>query len=119
MNGFESLTFFKENALQVFLEVEVAPKKAKEFQDEYHKSTGSSPSLGNGYQIQDNKWGIEYRIYFNANPGVADSVIIDYFKSHGISVEQGKRPYKRNLRFRVNDQNFFWKLINEGSRLGE
>ena len=114
MNEFENLSFFKDNAVQVFLEVEVNPDKAKEFEDQYHKYTGSYPSLGNGYQNQPNKWGAEYRIYFNADPN-----IIGCFESHGISVEQGKRPYKRNLSLRVNDQNFFWRLINEGYRLGE
>lgn len=113
MNEFENLDFFKESASQVFLEVEVNPNKAKEFEGEYHKYTDSYPSLGNGYQIQDNKWGTEYRIYFNAAPD-----IIEYFKKYGISVEDRKRPYKRSLGFRLNDQNFFWKLVNEGYRLG-
>ncbi|MGP9807295.1 hypothetical protein ACT3TQ_01180 [Halomonas sp. AOP12-C2-37] len=105
--------FFSE-ASDVLLEVEVNKSHAAQFEDQYLATTGEHPSLGSGYQHQNNKWGGEYRIYFNA-----DFNIIGALSDIGVHVEQGGRPYRSSRRCRVNNKEFFWALVALGYRLGE
>ena len=107
------IQFFLRYAKDVVLEAEVNPGHAKKFEADYLAITGSSPVVGTGYQRQVNKWGTECRIYFNGGPRVLNGLA-----KLGIKVEQGRRPYRTNRLFRINNCNFFWELIKSGRRLG-
>lgn len=106
--------FFKNNASDVLLEVEINPDIAAAFENEYAERTGQTPESGPNYQHQPNKWGGEYRIYFNS-----EHDLLDEFAALKIDVEQGHRPYRGHLKYRVNNQAFFWALVAAGYRLGE
>jgi len=105
--------FFKQGATDVFLEVEVPPQRADKFESAYLNIAGEPAVLGTGYQHQPNKWGAEYRIYFNQ-----ESDMFDDFANLGIDVEQGARPYRETRKYRVNNEAFFWALVKAGYRLG-
>ena len=105
--------FFKD-ATDVVLEVEVNPDAAGRFASRYQRKTGSNPKLGEGYQHQPNKWGLEVRVYFNSEVDMSDE-----FTSIDVYVEQGDRPYRTHRVYRSNDRDFFWSLVEAGYRLGE
>lgn len=105
---------FFSTARDVFLEVEINENTAARFEIKYRKLTGVSPSIGFGYQHQNNKWGGEYRIYFNSSLD-----LIDKLGEEGIYVESGGRPYRSSRNYRINNKEFFWALISAGYRLGE
>lgn len=105
--------FFVDVVTASFLEVEINPSGVPQFRAKYERLTGRRPVLGVGYQYQPNKWGGEYRIYFNC---VGD--LDDEFTNLGIDVERGRRPYRSEFTFRVNNKDFFWDLIRSGFRLG-
>ncbi len=104
---------FFVSAADVILEVEITSTKADAFIARYQRETGNVISPGSHFQIQENKWGGEYRIYFNAEPDLNDE-----FATLGIDVEQGARPYHQTRIFRVNNMEFFWALIAAGYRIG-
>lgn len=108
-----NVSFFSENVTGAFLETEIHPDVAQRFEIEYNQISGSMPVLGVGYLHQSNKWGGEYRVYFNCTHDLND-----HFLQLGIAVEQGRRPYKKEWAFRVNNKDFFWALIGAGYRLG-
>lgn len=98
----------------VLLEAEVAPNGTTKFQDRYRAITGMSITPGNppDYQLQGNKWGAECRIYFNSDDAAAAA------RSGGYHVE-ADRPYHAEYRYRINDVNLWWKLVeNFEFRLG-
>lgn len=105
---------FFGQAADVFLEVEVNPDAAHDFESEYLDLTGTAPVLGSGYQHQPNKWGREVRVYFNG-----EAELLDDLASVDVHVEQGVRPYRARWVYRTNDRDFFWSLIRAGYRLGE
>ncbi len=108
-----NIEFFIKDATDVVLEVEVKPSAAAQFEESYRSITSLTPKLGEGYQHQANKWGCETRVYFNSKIDISDE-----FASIDINVEQGARPYRKNCIYRVNDQDFFWALVEAGYRLG-
>lgn len=114
MGAFMNVSFFSSSVTGFFIETEIHPDVAKKFEVEYQQISGLIPIIGVGYQHQENKWGGEYRIYFNS-----DHDLNDQFAQLGISVEQGKRPYKAEWVYRVNNKEFFWALIGSGCRLGK
>lgn len=105
---------FFNQATDVFLEVEINPNSAQRFEVRYESICGSRPVLGDGYQHQSNKWGGEFRVYFNC-----DADLSDEFTSIDVYVEHGARPYRSRWQYRANNQEFFWSLINAGYRLGQ
>ena len=100
----------------VLLEAEVAPGSQTRFENRYLAATGVSVSPGSPphYQSQGNKWGSELRVYFN-DPAMAASL-----SAVGLNVERGRNGYRSGeYRFRVNDNRFWWKLVEtSGLRLG-
>jgi hypothetical protein len=109
-----SLTLYgKFTAL--FLEAEVSPGAEPDFLREYMKLTGSDPRSSCNFQRQDNKWGLEARIYFDAPDWVPESL-----ETLGYHVEnRGGDGYRSSYTYRVNSQDLFWKLVRHGYRLGE
>ena len=105
---------FLDRLNDVFLEVEVNPKGAARFEEQYRDITGEIPTLGNGYQHQPNKWGREVRVYFNSTADLEDD-----FTSIDVHVEQGNRPYRDEWQYRTNSFEFFWELVRLGYRLGQ
>lgn len=99
---------------QSALEAAVSPSRATTFEERYREATGEVVSPGNPpeYQSQPNKWGAECRIYFNS-PHVAEQA-----EGMGLHVEEG-RPYKNAYRYRINNQELWWDLVESyGFRLG-
>ncbi len=107
------VSFFSK-ARDVLLEVEINENGAIRFETEYRDLTGVKPCIGIGYQHQNNKWGGEYRIYFNSDLDIVDELI-----DKDIHVESGGRPYRSSRTYRINNREFFWALISSGYRLGE
>ena len=96
------------------LEVEVSPSRQTDFTERYRAATGTVVAPGDPpeFQVQNNKWGIECRIYFNSD------VVAHGFRSMGIHVEE-EMPYRSNYRYRVNDGKLWWTLVESyGFRLG-
>lgn len=108
------IDFFRDSATDVVLEIEVHPNGVNSFEEWYQNTTGHIPELGVGYQHQSNKWGRECRIYFNSNTD-----LFDEFANIAVAVETGRRPYRSNRIYRVNNCDFFNALISGGYRLGE
>lgn len=100
-------------ATDIVLEVEINPGGASRFESRYGDITGVQPVIGKGYQHQPNKWGMECRVYFNSQQDLADE-----FTSLDIYVEEGARPYREKWKYRTNDREFFWELVEKGYRLG-
>lgn len=107
------VSFFSD-AWDVLLEVEINKSGASRFESEYREITGVTPRIGVGYQHQNNKWGGEFRVYFNA-----DLDVIDELSYNGVHVESGDRPYRSSRKYRINNREFFWSLVNSDYRLGE
>ena len=99
---------------QILLEAEVAPASEKEFVTKYKKLTGNNPSQSSHYQIQDNKWGVECRIYFNAPKLVMENLKNFYHVEN--RVDEG---YRTEYEYRINSHNLFWGLIEYGYRIGK
>lgn len=108
-----NVKFFGQ-AVDVFLEVEVREEKAAAFESEYYNIAGVIPVLGSGYQHQPNKWGLEARVYFNGTPRLLRAISLA-----GLRYETGRRPYHSRRAFRINNNDFFWSLVQSGYRLGE
>lgn len=102
--------------LGILLEAEIAPKSQSRFEKRYLAATGVnvSPGAPEYYQTQPNKWGTELRVYFN-DPGMAISLA-----ASGVHVEKARKGYRSgDCNYRVNDNNFWWKLVEHHSlRLG-
>jgi hypothetical protein len=98
----------------IFIEAEVNPDHAVDFEDEYCDIAGINPALGDGYQQQVNKWGLECRIYFNASDDVVDKL-----KNDGYQISSARRGYKDFYSYRINNNELFWILIKKGFRLGD
>ncbi|MBL4832227.1 MAG: hypothetical protein JKY55_20410 [Aliivibrio sp.] len=107
------IDFFKV-AKDVLLEVGVPASKATRFAENYFDATGINISQGPHYQIQQNKWGVECRIYYNS---IDD--LLDEFQELNIVPESGRRPYHEDRQYRINNIDFFWALVESGYRLGE
>lgn len=99
-----------------YLEAEITPNRQDDFQDRYHKATGTSVTTGShpSYQQQSNKWGAELRVYFN------DESARTHFESNGINVEANRSGYKSGeYSYRVNNNDVWWELVETvGLRLG-
>lgn len=109
-----NIDFFKKDATDVVLEVEVKPAAAARFESRYQNITGKPPVIGEGYQHQPNKWGLEVRVYFNSKVDMSHE-----FTTINVHVEEGERPYRDRWDYRLNDSDFFWSLVEAGYRLGE
>lgn len=108
------ITFFTNNAKNILLETEIHPDQADQFEENYLHITGIRPVTGPHYQHQPQKWGAECRIYFNC-----DRDLTNDFKQLKIHVEQARRLYREEWKYRVNNNEFFWALIRAGYRLGK
>lgn len=69
-----------------------------------------SPINNSCYYKIDNKWGSEYRVYFNDDDSIPDSVRYLAVDSYG---------YGGNYSRRINDNHFIDKLIDLGLRIGK
>lgn len=100
----------------MLLEAEVAPNGQAAFENRYLSATARAitPGKTKNYQSQPNKWGSELRVYFN-DPGMAVSLA-----ANGLHVEHSRKGYRAGAyHFRVNDNAFWWKLVeHHGLRLG-
>ena len=99
---------------RILLEVEVAPTSTTDFDRRYRAITGEDPSTSDYYQVQDNKWGLECRMYFDAPDWVRESL-----ETLGYTVEcREAGGYRSDYQYRVNSQHLFWELVQHGYRLG-
>ncbi len=97
------------------LEAEVPTRFQERFEETYEKEKGVRPLPGikRHYQTQENRFGRELRIYFNASPYVANEL-----RALGFHVEEG-RPYNKQYQYRINSTALFDKLIKLGFHLGD
>lgn len=99
---------------RIHLGAEVAPSVRDEFVLRYQSITGESPVGDASFMSQDNKWGAELRMYFDAEAWVVESL-----RKLGYTVEERAGQYYRGeYQFRINSQDLFWRLVEHGYRLG-
>jgi hypothetical protein len=99
----------------LLLEVEVNEQSRQDFQNRYTVATGVAPFAGPHYQIQDNKWGCECRIYCDAEDWVIESLE----KLGYTSESRDGGGYRSDYPYRFNSQELFWRLIEYGYRIGD
>lgn len=99
-------------AHNVLMEVELPKKRRQDFSDRYYAATGKRPN-GQHFQSQEDKWGVECRIYFDA-----PAAVIANLKKAGYHVEHRSTGYGSDRPYRVNSQELFWDLVDQGYRLG-
>ncbi len=103
--------------LPLLLEAEVPPASQPSFEKQYKTTTGIevNPSNPPSYQNQPNKWAAELRVYFNDD---------DFYKflqeeKKEIDVEFPRNGYKSGqYKYRFNNNNLWWELVQIGLRLG-
>ncbi len=96
----------------LFIECEMPAARRARFRIRYQNMAGHPPDEA-FIQIQENKWGIEYRMYFDAS-----SVIVDGLRNAGFHVEVRTVGYGAERAYRINDEELFWLLIQRGRGLG-
>jgi hypothetical protein len=106
-------TVFQQSATNVLLEVECAPGSQANFEQRYQQATGSIPTVGDHYQMQSGKWGLECRAYFDG-----PDTLVNALNAAGYHVEARTVGYGSEREWRVNTQDFFWELVSLGYRLG-
>lgn len=102
----------------VHLEAECADRRVASFLDEYFDVTGVRLRRRIDFQVQpsenDNKRGLEGRVYFNATQGQVDAL-----RNLGIRV-QGPRSrgyLSDRYSYRIDRNSVFWMLVRSGHRL--
>lgn len=107
------VSIFKKKATGVVLEVEVPRSKEAEFCRTYQLRAGVAPDMNRVLNIQ-NKWGLECRVYFDAPHSIEADL-----DSSGITFERRSSGYGASRQYRINNNEFFWRLVAHGFRLGE
>lgn len=106
----------KAASLGLLLEAEVQPHGQSRFEKRYFDATGVAVSPGSPvhYQNQNNKWGMELRVYFN------EKAIAASLSAMGLNVEKSRDGYRSGeYIYRVNNNKFWWNLVEiSGLRLG-
>ncbi|MFD1511030.1 hypothetical protein [Lacimonas salitolerans] len=101
------------NGMQnLLIECEMPDSRKQRFRTRYQAAAGHAPNEA-FMQTQNNKWGVEYRMYFDAP---AD--IVDGFRDAGFNVEARATGYGSERAYRINDEELFWELIARGRHLG-
>jgi hypothetical protein len=105
-------------ATDIHLEAEVADRRVPSFIVEYRTATGITLRAGVHFQVQpsanDNKRGLEGRVYFNATPAQ-----VRQLRTLGFRV-QGPRTrgyLSDRFAYRIDRNSLFWLLIRSGHRL--
>jgi hypothetical protein len=100
---------------RLLLEVEVSSSALPDFVAKYMKITGSDPRTSDYCQRQENKWGLEARLYFDG-----DDTLLHNIGVYGYHIEERSSGYRSNdFPYRVNSQELFWAAVRHGYRLGE
>ncbi len=98
------------------LDVELPERKRRSFEGRYENITGTIPIPdNNNYYVwsdDKNKWGIEMRLYFIQNDNIPDPL-----RDLAVSSTYG-RPEYIQYNARINNNDFIWRLIEHGVRLG-
>lgn len=97
---------------EMLIECEMPGRRKPEFRARYGAASGHAPDEAY-MQTQENKFGIEYRIYFNANDEVVEGL-----GNEGFNVSTSERGYLDQYRCRINSEELFWVLISQGRHLG-
>lgn len=101
------------NGMQnLLIACEMPESRKQRFRTRYHTAAGHAPNE-EFMQTQNNKWGVEYRMYFDASTD-----IVDGFRDAGFNVEARTTGYGSERAYRINDEELFWELIARGLHLG-
>lgn len=102
----------------IHLEAECADRRTQSFIEEYRDITGIVLRRKTDFQVQpsdnDNKRGLEGRVYFNATEKQAEAI-----RAEGIKV-QGPRTrgyLSDRYSYRIDRNSIFWMLVRAGHRL--
>lgn len=93
-----------------------------EINKHYARITGDSVADCEGFIDRKGKcWQSQYRVYFEAN-----SIAVDSLKTLGVTVLEDAVPqnisekrYGEKRTYFINNQYWFWKIVEYGYRLGE
>lgn len=103
---------------EVHLEAECADRRVDTFIEEYEDATGDTLVPGDDFQVHpsanDNKRGLEGRVYFNATDRQVQRLV-----DLGLRV-QGPRTrgyLSDQYSYRIDRNSLFWALVNDGHRL--
>jgi hypothetical protein len=103
---------------KIHLEAECADRRVQSFIKDYSDITGISLRPRTDFQVQsshnDNKRGLEGRIYFNATDAQVQAI-----RKLGIRVQGPRnRGYLSNkYSYRIDRNDVFWMLVRAGHRL--
>jgi len=101
-------------ATRILIEVEVAPSSEDAFVAQYMAATGLDPRKDPHYQGQENKWGVEARIYFDGPDWLPENLMLFHYGTE----RRAGVGYRADYAYRVNNQHLFWKMVRAGYRLG-
>ena len=111
---FETLGYLSSPQRSCKLDAEMHSKAQREFESMYSRLTGVTPIVDNhNYYILHegaDKWGVELRIYFDAEERNIPSIIRNMVRS--------SRPGEPRTS-RINDNSLIWKLIEYGFLLND
>jgi len=96
----------------LMIECEMPDSRKQRFRTRYHAAAGHAPNE-EFMQTQSNKWGVEYRMYFDA-----PAAVVDELRNAGFNVEARTTGYGSERAYRINDEELFWELIARGRHLG-
>ncbi|WP_426037003.1 hypothetical protein [Cypionkella sp. TWP1-2-1b2] len=96
----------------LMIECEMPDNKRPRFRTRYHDAAGHAPNEA-FMQTQNNKWGVEYRMYFDA-----PAAVVDGLRDAGLNVEARTTGYGAERAYRINNEELFWELIARGWHLG-
>ena len=99
---------------RLLLEAEVATTRVSSFITEYHNATGLTVVANTNFQVVDNKYGLEGRVYFDATAQQATALV-----AIGFNVEGPNRTGYRGdeYQYRISNNDLFWQLVNAGHRI--
>ena len=102
-----------EGMQNLLIECEMPIAAKPKFRTRFQKIAGEAPDEQR-MLTQENKWGTEYRMYFDASDET-----IDRLRDEGYHVEPRGTGYGSDRAFRINNEKLFWALIEHGRRLGQ
>lgn len=109
----ELATFFEDTGQPVRIEIEGKPGAIEQFiqryNDRYNQSLTENSEGVVVLEEGANKWGIEYRLYFNDDNGLPI----------GVTVTRNRSSYQGQYSLRINDNNVIEELFEYGFKVGE
>lgn len=110
--------FMKQPSVNVKIEAEVADRAVQRFSTRYHAISGVRPVSGRQFHTivsaNDNKRGLEGRVYFNATAKQVAALLAAGFRVQG---PRTRGYLSGKFAYRIDKNSLFWDLVVSGHRL--